>query len=160
MGAARLSPSRYFDEFEVGMVIEHEQSRTVYPADAAGFSAMFHHHNPIYLDADRAVEAGHADLVVNPLYVFNLVLGLSVRELTESAGPFLGADRIEFLAPVHPGMSVRARSTVRDRRLSASRPGWGIVTWETVGWVPGPVGAVIRYDRSNLVPLSSTGGIA
>lgn len=160
MAVSRMSPSRYFDEFEVGLVIEHEQSRTVYPADAANFSALFHHHNPVYLDADRARSAGHADLVVNPLYVFNLVLGLTVRELTECAGPFLGADHIEFLRSVHPGMSVRARSTVRGKRASGSRPGWGIVTWETVGWVPDPVGEVIRYDRSNLVPLLATGGIA
>lgn len=159
MPAGRMSASRYFDEFEVGMVIEHEQSRTVYAADTAGFSALFHHHNPLYLDESRAAEAGLDGLVVNPLYLFNLVLGLTVRELTESAGPFLGAERIEFLRPVHPGVSIRARSTVLAKRPSSSRPGWGVVTWETVGWAPDPVGDVLRYDRSNLVPFAIIGGI-
>lgn len=148
----------YVEDAEPGTVVEHEQSRTIFASEAALFSALFHHHNPVYLDVDRAREAGHPDLVVNPYYVFNLVLGLTVRELTEDAGPFLGAERIEFVKPVHPGTSIRARSTVLARRASASRPGWGIVTWETVGWAPDPVGEVIRYVRSNLVPLSPRSG--
>jgi itaconyl-CoA hydratase len=150
--------SMSYDEFDPGMVLEHEQSRTVFAAEAAMFSALFHHHNPVYLDVERAREAGHPDLVVNPYYLFNLVLGLSVRDLTEDAGPFLGADRIEFLRPVYPGASVRARSTVLAKRLSSSRPGWGIVKWQTVGWSPGPAGEFLRYDRSNLVPAAARAG--
>lgn len=149
-----LSSMKYFDEIEVGTVIEHEQSRTIYASDMAMMSSLFLHHNPLYLDADRAREAGHPDVVVNPFYLFNLVLGISVRELTENAGPFLGAEKIEFLKEVYPGTSIRARSVVVAKRESKSRPGWGIVTWETIGWSPAPVGDVIRYDRSNLVPFS------
>ena len=55
-------------------------------------------------------------------------------------------------------MSIRARSVVVAKRESNSRPGWGIVTWETVGWSPALVGDVIRYDRSNLVPFSQPEG--
>jgi acyl dehydratase len=150
--------SMSYEQFTPGLVIEHEQSRTVFASEAAMVSALFHHHNPVYLDVDRAREEGHPDLVVNPYYLFNLVLGLSVRELTENSGPFLGADRIEFIKPVYPGISVRARSTVLARRPSSSRSGWGIVTWQTVGWSPGPAGEFLRYDRSNLVPLAVRSG--
>ena len=154
----RQRTSAWFDEIEVGTVIEHEQSRTVFASEAAMTSALFHHHNPLYLDVERAREAGHPDIVVNPLLLFNLVLGITVRELTENAGPFLGAGRVEFLKPVYPGTSVRARSTVLAERISNSRPGWGIVTWQTVGWAADPVGEFLRYDRSNLVPCSPSAG--
>lgn len=151
----RYSSMRYFEEISVGDVIEHEQSRTIYAAEAALTSALFHHHNPLYLDMTRASEHGHSDILVNPFFLFNLVLGISVRDLTEHAGPFLGSDSIEFLDHVYPGQSVRARSEVLNKRLSSSRPGWGIVTWRTVGWTPDPARDVIRYDRSNLVPCRS-----
>lgn len=149
-----------YEEAEPGTVIEHVQSRTIYASETALFSALTHHHNPLYLDGDRAKDAGYGDLVVNPFYVFNLVLGITVRELTENAGPFLGADQIEFIVSPPPGSSIRARSTVVSRRLSRSRPGWGIVTWETEGWAPEPIGTVIKYVRSNLVPTASNGGVA
>jgi len=158
MAPPPLSRMKYFEEIEVGTTIEHEQSRTMYASDVAMMSSLFLHHNPHYLDADRAREAGHPDIVLNPYYLFNLVLGISVRELTENAGPFLGAEKIEFLQEVYPGMSIRARSVVVAKRESNSRPGWGIVTWETVGWSPALVGDVIRYDRSNLVPFSQPEG--
>lgn len=42
-------------------------------------------------------------------------------------GPAPGCERIGFERPVHVGEEVRYRRTILDKRLSRSRPGWGLV---------------------------------
>ncbi len=42
-------------------------------------------------------------------------------------GPSPGFSNLKWLKPVHPGDTVRYRSTVTGKRELASRPGWGIV---------------------------------
>jgi acyl dehydratase len=90
--------------------------------------------------------------VVNPLLVFNTVFGLTVEDLSEGGGPFLGVDQCHFLAPVYVGDTLTARSTVISGRVSKGQAGMGIVTWQTEGF--NQAGAkVIEYQRTNLVRL-------
>jgi len=89
-------------------------------------------------------------MVVDPLLVLCTVIGLSVEDLSEAGGPFLGVEDVEFLRPVHPGDTITARSRVVSRRESESRPGFGIVTWETEGRNQRGE-AVVSYRRTNLV---------
>ena len=41
-------------------------------------------------------------MVVDPLLVLCTVIGLSVEDLSEAGGPFLGVEDVEFLRPVYP----------------------------------------------------------
>ena len=77
---------------------------------------------PLYVNAEYAKGAGHDDLVVDPLLVLSTVIGLSVEDLSEAGGPFLGVNDVEFGTPVHPGDTITAESIVIDRRESESRP--------------------------------------
>ena len=82
--------------------------------------------------------------------MFNVVFGLTVEDLSEGGGPFLGVEELSYLKPVHPGDTLYARSEVVAARLASNRPGFGIVTWHTVG--ANQRGEdVITYKRSNLV---------
>jgi acyl dehydratase len=90
--------------------------------------------------------------VVNPLLVFNTVLGLSVEDNSEIGGPFVGVGGLIYRQPVYPGDTLTARSTTRSARLSASNPANGIVTWLTEGFNQEGV-LVIDFERSNLVRL-------
>ena len=56
------------------------------------------------------------------MLVFTTVFGLSVEDLSEAGGLFLGVDDLTYGVPVYPGDTLTARSTVRDMRESASRP--------------------------------------
>ncbi len=87
---------------------------------------------------------------MSPLLVFSIVLGLSVEDLSESGGPFLGADAIDFKAPVFPGDTLFAASTVLSHRPSASRPEYGIVEWQTTGHNEHN-SMVISFRRTSLV---------
>lgn len=108
------------------------------------------HYNPLYLDKTRAAELGHRDIVVNPLLVFNLVFGLSVEDLSEGGGPFLGIEELEYGVPVYAGDTLRGSSTVISARLSSKHEQYGIVMWETEGFNQQDQ-RVVKYRRSNLV---------
>ena len=58
------------------------------------------------------------------------LLRLTVEDLSEGGGPFLGVNELSYHQPVYPGDSLRAESEVLDRRVSDSHKGFGIVTWQ------------------------------
>lgn len=140
----------YFERFEVGQVLEHHWGRTLSAGDATEFSTVLCNWNPMHLDVEFARGHGHPDVVVNPMLVLCTVVGLSVEDLSESGGPFLGVDECTFPNPVYPGDTLTARSEVLAVRESSSRPETGIVTWRTTG--SNQRGEVVcEYVRSNLI---------
>ena len=54
--------------------------------------------------------------VINPFLVLCTVVGLSVEDLSEAGGPFLGIDELTFHRPVYPGDTLTARSDVDTRK--------------------------------------------
>jgi acyl dehydratase len=139
-----------FADFEVGRIFEHRQRRTVLESDNSVFTTLTLHYNPRYLDREFAKAAGYRDIVVNPLLVFNTVFGISVEDLSEGGGPFLGVEDLEFGEPVHAGDTLRARSTVLSARLSAKHERYGVVAWNTRGFNQANE-CVIVFNRTNLV---------
>ena len=90
--------------------------------------------------------------MANPLLVFTTVFGLTVEDLSEGGGPFLGVNELTYHLHVYPGDSLRAESAVLDRRVSDSHKGFGIVTWHTKGFNQREELA-IDFKRTNLVRL-------
>lgn len=139
-----------FEDFTVGQVFTHHWGRTVTEADALNFATITCAYNPMYLNAEYSIAHGNADLVVSPMLVLCTVVGLSVEDLSEAGGPFLGVEDCEFAGHVYPGDTLTATSTVTAARESSSRPTTGIVTWHTEGRNQhGDV--VVSYTRTNLV---------
>lgn len=148
--AILLARGHRYEDFSDGHVFEHSQRKTVLESDNALFTTLTMHYNPLYLDRTRAAALGHRDIVVNPLLVFNLVFGLSVEDLSEGGGPFLGIEALEYGVVVYAGDTLRSRSKVISARLSNKHEQYGIVTWETEGFNQRDE-RVIIYRRSNLV---------
>jgi acyl dehydratase len=94
------------------------------------------------------------DVVVDPLLIFNTVLGLSVEDLSERDTLFLGVEDCTFHKQLTVGATLTAESEVLSKRESESRPDYGIVTWHTVGR-DGQGDRVIDYERTNLVPKAT-----
>ena len=139
-----------YQDFELGQVWNHHWGRTLTESDNLIFSSATCHWNPMYINAAFARAHGHRDAVVNPMLVLCTALGLSVEDLSEGGGPFLGVDQCRFIEPVYPGDTITASSVVLDMRTSTSRPGTGIVTWRTsVRNQRGEL--VLQYQRTNLV---------
>ena len=141
--------NRYEDMTE-GRTFEHHWGRTITDGDNAAFTTATLAFCPLYFNEPYARSLGHPKTVVNPLLVFNTVFGMTVEDLSEGGGPFLGVDNCQFVKPVYVGDTLTARSTVMGRRESKGNAGMGIVTWHTVGCDQrGDV--VIEFDRTNLV---------
>lgn len=145
-----VGKGRKFEDFVVGQKIPHHWGRTVTEADNAVFSSATCAWVPLFLNREFARAQGHPDVVVNPMLVLCTVVGLSVEDLSEAGGPFLGIDDCRFGVPVHPGDTLVARSEVLDKRASGSRPGVGVVTWRTEAHNQrGEL--VVELKRTNLV---------
>ena len=150
---ARLVPKgNRYEDFEPGRVFKHHWGRTVTESESTLFSTLTLHFNPHYFNAAYARAHGHPGIVVNPLLVFTTVFGLTVEDLSEGGGPFLGVNELTYHRPVYPGDSLRAESVVLDRRVSDSHKGFGIVTWHTKGFNQREELA-IDFKRTNLVRL-------
>jgi itaconyl-CoA hydratase len=139
-----------YEDFTVGLRFEHHWGRTITEADNALFSTATMWANPLSFNAEHARAAGHPTVVVNPMLAFTTVFGLTVEDLSEAGGPFLGLDELTFHRAVYPGDTLTAASEVVDMRESGSRPGSGVVTWHTEGRNQrGEL--VVDYRRTNLV---------
>ena len=148
---AKLVPKgNRYEDFEPGRVYKHHWGRTITESETTLFSTLTLHFNPHYYNAAYARAHGHPGIVTNPLLVFTTVFGLTVEDLSEGGGPFLGVNQLSYYQPVYPGDSLRAESVVLDRRPSDSRKGFGIVTWHTTGFNQREE-KVIDFKRTNLV---------
>jgi itaconyl-CoA hydratase len=149
--AVLLEKGNYFDDFEVGHELAHHWGRTVTQSDNLVFNSLTLNYNPLYLNADYARDRGHPREVINPYLVFLVVFGLSVEDLSEKGGAFLGVENLVFHRHAYDGDTVYARSTVTALRPSGSRPDHGIATWHTVATTrDGDV--FLEFTRTNLIP--------
>lgn len=141
-----------YEDFAVGQVWPHHWGRTLTEGDNVIFSTATCNWNPMHLNIEYARAHGHPAVVVNPMLVLCTVVGMSVEDLSEGGGPFLGVNDCTFHRPVYPGDTITARSTVEEMRTSASRPDTGIVTWHTeAANQRGEL--VLDYRRTNLVAM-------
>jgi acyl dehydratase len=139
-----------FEDFREGQVFEHHWGRTLTESDAILFSTLALRFTPLYFNREYARAHDHTDIVLDPLLALCTVVGLSVEDLSEAGGPFLGINQIEFHRPIYPGDTLNARSTVVSARTSKKRPQFGIVSWRTEGLNQNE-DLVLSYERTNLV---------
>jgi acyl dehydratase len=122
---------RYFDEWQVGDIIAHAVTRTVTETDNVLVSALTHNPQPMHLDHEVAAASEFGRPLVNSIYTFGLMIGVSVSDTTlGTLVANLGYDRLVFPAPVFVGDTLRSESECIEVRESKSRPNAGIVTWE------------------------------
>jgi itaconyl-CoA hydratase len=154
--AAPRPKGHRYEDFAIGRTFAHHWGRTINAGDNSLFTTLTLHFNPLYTNAEFARAHGHPDVVVNPMLVFTTVFGLSVEDLSEGGGAFLGVEELTFHAPVYPGHTLTARSTVVDRRESSSNKSMGIVTWHTEGFNQTDA-LIIDFKRTNLINKRGAG---
>lgn len=140
----------FYEDFEIGRAFPHHWGRTLSDADNTLFSTLTLNFNPLYYNIEYAKAAGHKAIPVCPMLVFSTVFGLSVEDLSENGGAFLGVENLVFHRAVYPGDTLIADSTVTDRRESSSNKDFGIVTWATRG-INQRKELVIDFKRTNMV---------
>jgi acyl dehydratase len=123
-------PGRYFDEWRVGDRIAHTVTRTVTETDNVLISALTHNPQPLHLDHEAAAASEFGKPLINSIYTFGLMVGVSVGDTTlGTLVANLGYDKLVFPNPVFAGDTLRSETECLAVRESKSRPNAGIVTW-------------------------------
>ena len=121
---------RYFDEWQVGDKVSHSITRTVTETDNVLISALTHNPQPMHLDHEAAAQSEFGKPLVNSIFTFGLMIGVSVADTTlGTLVANLGYDALKFPKPVFVGDTLRSESECIAVRESKSRPNAGIVTW-------------------------------
>jgi acyl dehydratase len=121
---------RYFDEWQVGDRIDHAITRTVTETDNVLITTLTHNPQPMHLDREIASQSEFGQPLVNSVFTFGLMIGVSVADTTlGTLVANLGYDKLVFPNPVFVGDTLRSESECIAVRESKSRPNAGIVTW-------------------------------
>ncbi|HEX6740487.1 MAG TPA: MaoC family dehydratase [Sphingomicrobium sp.] len=121
---------RYFDEWQVGDTVAHAITRTVTETDNILITTLTHNPQPLHLDHEAAAKSEFKRPLVNSIYTFGLMVGVSVEDTTlGTLVANLGYDAVKFPNPVFAGDTLRSETECIAVRESKSRPNTGIVTW-------------------------------
>jgi len=108
---------RYYEEFEVGETIEHDRTRTISEADNQRFCDLTMNQQPLHLDAEFAEETQFGERIVNGLLTMSLGVAMTIPETSDGTiVANLSYDNVEHPEPVFHGDTLRARTTVKDKR--------------------------------------------
>lgn len=108
---------RHFEDWVVGEVVAHEIHRTVTETDNLMISALTHNTQPLHLDAEFAAHSEFGQILVNGIFTFGLMIGVSVSDTTLGVLiANLGYDQLVMPKPVFIGDTLRGDSTVAELR--------------------------------------------
>ncbi|HEV8298031.1 MAG TPA: MaoC family dehydratase [Acidimicrobiales bacterium] len=131
----RLTPGKWYEDLEPGLVIEHAATRTVTEADNTLFTCMTMNPQPLHLDEEFAKASEFGARLVNSMLTLAMITGMTVYEATLGTTiANLGFTDVVFPRPVFVGDTLWAETEVIAARASASRPQAGIVTLEHRGF--------------------------
>lgn len=139
----------YFDDFDKDQIINHSVEKTISEGEHQLFTLLTLNHHLSHISTPAAGKTEFRKKLVNGTYVFSVVVGLSVPDLSFNAIANLGYSEIQHLHPVFEGDTLRATTRVIGKRLSKTRANTGIIEFETSGWVGRT--KVISLKRSILI---------
>ncbi len=140
---------RFFEDFQVGMVMRHPVGRTVTATDNTWFSLLTCNPNPIHSDRHYSAQTEYGQPLMNSTFVLALVTGLSVTDVSQNAVN-LGWEEVKLPAPVFEGDTIYAQTEVLSTRESDSRPTMGVVGIKTTGFKQDGT-VVMEFRRTILV---------
>jgi acyl dehydratase len=119
----------FFEEFRAGFRYLHRPGRTVTEADNVLFTTLTMNTQSLHLDAAFSATQPFGQRLINSMFTLSTLVGSSVAQLTQGTlVANLGFDEITFPAPLFIGDTIYSQTELEAKRLSASRPGQGIVT--------------------------------
>lgn len=121
---------RFYDDWTLGDRIAHAPRHVVTARENRDFTVMTRNPQPLHLDAAYAATTEFGRIVVNGLFTFSLMVGISVADTTlGTLVANLGYDKVTMSQPVFIGDTLRIETEIVGLRESRSRPDAGIVTF-------------------------------
>ena len=109
---SKTNQGNFFEDFRIGQIIRHATPRTVTGGDQALYAALYGARFAVQSSDAFACAIGYARAPVDDLLVFHIVFGKTVPDISLNAVANMGYADGRFLAPVHPGDTLSARSEV------------------------------------------------
>jgi len=125
---------KYFEDFRVGDVYRHWPGRTIRDFDNTWFTLLTMNTNPVHFDEHYASQTQHGRCLVVGTLVFGIVVGMSVRDVSENCIANLEYESVKHLGPTFADDTLYAESEVIEVTPSASKPDRGVLTIETRAW--------------------------
>ena len=146
---------RSYEEFEVGATYKHWPGKTVTEYDDHLFCLLTMNHHPLHLDTNYAQETTQfGQNVVVGNYVYSVLLGMSVPDISGKAIANLEIESLRHVAPTFHGDTLYGETTALDKKKSTSKDDRGVVHVETIGYnQDGKVVCIFR--RKVMVPRQS-----
>ena len=146
----------YLEDYEVGDVFRHWPGKTITEAEDHMFCLLTMAASPLHIDRHYAANTEFGRNVVVGTFVFSLLLGMSVPDISGRAVANLGVSDLRHLAPVFHGDTLYGTSEVLDVRRSKSRASEGVLTVRTDGINQEEV-KVCTFTRAVLIPCRPAG---
>jgi acyl dehydratase len=110
-------------------------------------------HHPAHLDRQYCESHQHGQILVVGTYVFSLVAGMSVADISGKAIANLSYDQVSHDGPVFVGDTLTAETEILSVKISESDPDRGIVHVETRAYNQ-RAEKILTLRRRILVPRS------
>lgn len=130
--STKTDGGNFFEDFQLGQVIEHATPRTVTEGDVALYCALYGSRFPVQSADSFAMDIGFEAAPIDDLLVFHVVFGKSVPDISLNAVANLGYAGGRMIAPVYAGDTLNAKSEVIGLK-ETSNGKTGIVYVHTVG---------------------------
>ncbi|MFN8373913.1 MAG: MaoC family dehydratase [Anaerolineae bacterium] len=127
-------PGKYFEDLEVGTIIQHELGRTLTEADNVLFSSLTMNTQPLHINEDFASRTDYGKRIVNGIFTMGVLVGITVGDLT--AGTIvanLGYENVLHPHPMFHGDTLYVETQVLEKRESKSKPDRGIIKLKHIG---------------------------
>lgn len=144
----------YFEDFQVGGVIKHELSKTIFESDNNIFSLLTMNHHPVHINADYAQNNQHGKILVVGTLVFSLTVGITVPDISGKAIANLAYENIYHVNPVHVGDTIYAETEILNKEESRTKSDRGIVYVETKAYNQDRL-EVLSFRRKVLIKKNS-----
>ena len=150
---------RYLEEFEVGATYKHWPAKTVTEAEDHLFCLLTMNHHPLHINDVYAAQSQQGRNVVAGPYVYSVVFGMTVNDVSGKAIANLATEGLSHPNPVFHGDTLYCESEVLEVKPSQSKPDRGVVRVHTrVYKQTGEL--VAEFKRAVLVPRKPNGDAA
>lgn len=108
----KTNPGRFFEDYNVGLVIDHAVPRTISAGERALYHALYPMRHALYSSDAFAQSCGLTEAPLDDLLVFHTVFGKTVPDISLNAVANLGYGEGRWLQPVGAGATLTASSEV------------------------------------------------
>ncbi|SFC95506.1 MaoC family dehydratase [Tropicimonas isoalkanivorans] len=129
---AKTNPGRFFEDYQLGEVIDHAVPRTLSGGERALYHALYPARHALASSDEFARACGLPAAPLDDLVTFHTVFGKTVPDISLNAVANLGYAEGRFLQPVYPGDTLHSQSQVIGLKQNSNGKS-GVVYVRTTG---------------------------